>query len=371
MNILVMISNATCVTQTVVDHSNAIGAIGADGHKMVSVDPRAEVVEVSGLDLFDVVIVHYSVRQSKEVPVQMQPLWEEALEKFQGRKILYIQDEYEGTAIASRRIRRFGFDTVFTCVPEESIEAVYPQAAFPNTRFISVLTGYVTEEMEALVPRPLAERKQMISYRCTKLPPSYGRLGQQKFLLASRVREACRRDGISCDIAWERGQRVNGDKWYPFMSNARATLGTESGSNVFDWDTMLLVGCRSVERFTGDDYDWEGLYDDMNIEALEEKVCKMNQISPRVFEAAALGTAMVMVPGEYSGIVKADTHYIPIELDLSNWDEVVAKLKDDELIEVMTTQARADLIESRKYRYSILTDLLRDVLSCKSDVDSD
>jgi hypothetical protein len=76
-------------------------------------------------------------------------------------------------------------------------------------------------------------------------------------------------------------------------------------------------------------------------------------VSPRVFEAAALGTAMIMFPGEYSGVVSPGEHYIVLEKDFSNMEEVVQKLRDDKLVAAMTARARRDVIESGRWSYQM------------------
>jgi len=67
----------------------------------------------------------------------------------------------------------------------------------------------------------------------------------------------------------------------------------------------------------------------------------MNVISPRCFEAAALRTLMVMYPGEYGGILEPGRHYVVLEPDHSNLDEVIATLR---------SPARARPIIERAYR---------------------
>src|SRR6185295_14996266 len=83
------------------------------------------------LGAFDGVIVHYSVRLS--LPSFISPAFAERLPSFSGIKLLYIQDEYDNTETARSWIERLGFDVVFSCVPPESVEAVYPKARFPRT----------------------------------------------------------------------------------------------------------------------------------------------------------------------------------------------------------------------------------------------
>ena len=72
-------------------------------------------------------------------------------------------------------------------------------------------------------------------------------------------------------------------------------------------------------------------------------------VSPRVFEAAALGTAMINFPGRYSDVVEPWAHYIPLEKDFSNFDEVVGAIRDDSLLETITARAHADLVASGRY----------------------
>jgi hypothetical protein len=77
----------------------------------------------------------------------------------------------------------------------------------------------------------------------------------------------------------------------------------------------------------------------------------MNQISPKMFEAIALKTALVLFEGSYSGILKPDLHYISLKKDFSNLKQVLAKLDDISYLENITETAFKDIILSGKYNY--------------------
>lgn len=62
---------------------------------------------------------------------------------------------------------------------------------------------------------------------------------------------------------------------------------------------------------------------------------RLNQISPRCFEAAALRTPMVLIEGSYSGVLYPERHYIPLRKDFSNFDEVVKKIKDSDYLQYL------------------------------------
>ncbi len=75
--------------------------------------------------------------------------------------------------------------------------------------------------------------------RGRNLPLEYGRLGQEKVLIGKLVRTYCKSNGLYCDIEWTEENRIYGPIWYDFMASCRSMLGSESGSNVFDWDGTL------------------------------------------------------------------------------------------------------------------------------------
>lgn len=77
----------------------------------------------------------------------------------------------------------------------------------------------------------------------------------------------------------------------------------------------------------------------------------MNQVSPRVFEAIAARTVLVLFEGDYSGVVKPDEHFIPLKKNGSNLPEVFAKLNDAEYVDAMAERAYCDVIGSGRYSY--------------------
>jgi|APTNR8051073442_1049403.scaffolds.fasta_scaffold03467_5 hypothetical protein len=56
------------------------------------------------------------------------------------------RDEYEGGEKARGWMERIGLDLVYTCVPREGTQIVYPSYRFPATEFLPTLTGYVLED---------------------------------------------------------------------------------------------------------------------------------------------------------------------------------------------------------------------------------
>lgn len=306
------------------------------------------------LSIFDVVIVHYSVRLS--LPHHLNQSFATALENFGGLKVLFIQDEYEGTELARSWMDRIHFDIVYTCVPQSGLEHVYPDYRFPATDFLPTLTGYVPENanIERFV-RPLSERKLLVGYRGRKLPTVYGRLGYEKYQIGLVVKSVAAEMGLLVDVEVDDSSRIYGDGWYAFLGSVRATLGTESGANIFDFDGSLKKQIAEIEAKNLDIG-----FDEISERLLSEHegLVRMNQISPKIFEAIRLRTALVLFEGDYSGVVQANEHYIPLKKDFSNLKDILEKLKDDALIEALTQRAYDDIVASGKYSYRRFVELI-------------
>ena len=303
------------------------------------------------LDCFDAVLIHYSVRLCYSW--HLSPQYAARLSEYQGLKMLTIQDEYDWTETARQWMERLGIGVVFTCVPDAYIDNVYPKARFPQVEFINVLTGYVPADYEASghqTPcRPFHERKNFLGYRGRSLPFYYGDLCREKTTIAQRMREHCLEQQLPCDIEWDDQHRIYGPDWHTFIQDCRAVLGTESGSNVFDDDGRIR---EQVKAFLEKHPDTG--YDEVHarfVKPHEGAVAVMNQVSPRVFEAVFLKTAMVLLEGGYSGVVQPWIHYIPLKKDFSNADEVLGVLADEPFLRRMVERAYADVIGSGRYTY--------------------
>lgn len=299
------------------------------------------------LDLFDVIVVHYSVR----LPFgQLSDTGIRKLSNFQGLRVLFIQDEYDNTNLAKKIIGQASFDLVFSVVPDRSMSKIYPAGDFPKTKFVNVLTGYVPDELasQSATQNYPSSRPLVLAYRGRPLPLRYGRLGQEKVIIGQTVKDYCLAHNISCDIEWQEHNRIYGQNWYAFIASAKAMLGSESGSNVFDWDGDLTEVIELFQKASPNVTEKE-IYD--KIIKKREVDGLMNQISPRIFEMAAAKTAMVLFEGSYSGVLKPGVHYLPLKKDFSNLPVIIAELKNDIKIDAMVDVSYQDIIRSGNYGY--------------------
>jgi hypothetical protein len=301
------------------------------------------------LSLFDVVVLHYSIRICYDW--HMSRSFFNAIEKFEGLKVQFIQDEYDNTELSRSNLIRLGINLVFTCVPQDQIEFVYPAARFPNVDFIPILTGYVPLDVNGIsqYAKPYEDRTNLIGYRGRELPFWYGSLGRDKFRIGVDVKNFCSENNINHDIEWTEDKRIYGDDWFRFIGSCVATLGSPSGSNLFDFDGKVR---RQIEELIShnDSLTYEDVYDKY-LRSHDNKI-QMAQISPRVFESIALRSVLVLYEGTYSGVIEPDLHYLPLKKDLSNAHEIKDRLRDKVFVNLITESAYQHVIISGHYSYA-------------------
>lgn len=300
------------------------------------------------LDEYDVIVNSYCARLCFKDYVSDDYIGK--LRKFGGVKILSVQDEYDHTNELKKAIRSIRFDLVLTCVPQDSVERVYPASEFPGVTFKTVLTGYVPTSLGGTPDqiRPLCERPIVVGYRGRDIGPRYGQLAYDKFRIGPSVRAYCQEHGVPHDIDVTEASRIYGPAWMEFIASCRTMLGTESGSNVFDFDGSLQ---REYEKRTVE-LGRQPTYEEfLPVVASREGLVQMGQVSPRVFECAVQRTAMILFEGRYSDAIRPGEHYIALKKDLSNLAEVIEIAGNTDLLEAMVERAHTHLIASGSFSY--------------------
>lgn len=312
----------TRIAATVHDHLDQL--VKSSRHIVHPIPILGDLPPRIDLDRFDVIVLHYTLVLASDTYVSAES--RARIAQARALKVVFIQDEYRHVNATIDALRAIGAGLLMTCVPEKEIAKVYSPERLPGVRKINVLTGYVDRGLCARYVPPYEQRRIDVGYRARRLPPWLGDLGQEKTRIAAVFEADAAAYGLTCDIGYREEERLYGERWVSFLSNCRATLGVESGASVFDFDGEVE---RSVRR---DLAEWPSVpYDVLrqrHFEHLEGKVL-LNQISPRVFEAAALRTLMILYEGEYSGLLKPERHYVPLRKDHSNMADVVAVLRDE------------------------------------------
>lgn len=295
------------------------------------------------------IIIHNTVSYSVLNLQELDSLINPNFTQFEGVKILMKQDENHNFREISQWIAKVSFDIVLTCLPNEEISKIYPDVSRDTTKFIRMLTGYVTPKLRNLKSSD-SDRPIDIGYRGSIQPLNFGRLAYEKRTIGEDVKLKLRNSGLKLDISSRWEDRIGGQSWFDFLMSCKATLGAASGASVFDLDGNLEVICRQAEADLGP-YRDDPFYCEQFLSRIEHLEYNVNyqQLSPRHFEAAAAKCMQILFKGEYSDVLQLGTHYFELNRDLSNLDEAVEILLDNNKRKEFTERAYSDIIETKTY----------------------
>jgi hypothetical protein len=267
-------------------------------------------------------------------------------------KVALPQDEFINTDVLCDVLRALEIDCVFSVAPESEWPKIYPSIDRTKVRFFNVLTGYLDEGVVAKIAALDASapaRTIDVGYRARLATPSLGRHGFLKTQIAEVFRGAASEADLIVDISNRHEDAFVGDAWYRFLLRCKYMIGVEGGSSVLDRD-------GSITKKTDDYLAQHPGADFQEVEAacfpgLDGQL-RLFALSPRHLEACATRTCQVLIEGSYNGILAPWKHYIPLQRDFGNLDEILRLIKEDTLRADITENAYRDIVASGAYSYS-------------------
>lgn len=344
--------------ETVLQHVHSFGKYSE--HSFELIDQLITRDNEPNLRDFDGIVVHYSIIASHD---DYLPFWfRKKIRRFGGIKAIFVQDDYRFIDATVDAIAFMKMDALFGLVREGVLDQIYAPHRLPGVMRLTVLAGYVDDDMVDLDTKSYDERLIDVGYRARKLPMWLGSLAREKWQIAE-VFQHHAQGNLTTDISCREEDRIYGDEWRNFVRNCRAMLGTESGSSVCDFSGEIQAKVeRYAKRHPAEAFE--------NVRRRffekEDGAVVFNVISPRCFEAAAHRTLQILYPGEYNFIMEPWVHYVPFNPDGSNIEEVISTLKNEERWRRIVDRAHHDLVASGRYSYRAMVQLFDETVGAVS-----
>jgi hypothetical protein len=264
-------------------------------------------------------------------------------------KIVFPQDDYWLSEVRDQFYLDWNIAEVFPISPASAWPDLLPRYLSAGKKISQGYTTYVTDFMRRAgktLCKHHDERQYDVVYRASQRPNYPNHLGYVKGVLGNRFLDAVGKDNkLAVNISVNPKDLIRGDDWLAFVASSRAVLGSNSGSSIRirNHDTALAVK-RLWAANPG-----------MTISEMETRTIPEEDrrkfytcISPRNVEAAMLETLQILVPGPYSNILEPYEHYVPIQEDCSNIDEVLAMLADHRRCETIAKQCKRRILECKE-----------------------
>ncbi len=300
--------------------------------------------------MFDVVLftcTFLGIRWDGDEWIPMWDMCEKVFGHLSCRKVILPQDDYDNTSKLWEFVKRVKINEIYTVLPKCDHNIVYPKEKIGDTKIQVVLTGYVEEKyLDWSYPQKTID----VIYRASKLPYKFGKLGQQKTELIDAF--VPKLSGMVTDIknTVKKSDLYSGDAWIEHLAMARCVLGCISGSSVIDADGEL--GRRYEEYLK---IHPSASYEEAKKECfpeLEENL--QGALGPRNLEAAITRTCQVLIRADYSGVLRENIDYIPVDADYGNIDEVVEKIRNVEYCKSIADNCYQHVVASGLFSYRTL-----------------
>lgn len=346
---VLMLADDRHVGNVVRDHISAV--VEGSRHSIEVINPIHEAPpncrQLSG---FDVILIHYSIFILGDY--FLPELWRVIVAAFRGVKAQIIQDEYRLVNAMKERMASLGISVIFSSLEPNNAKKVYGGQTLSGVTVISCLPGYIADYFFTISRPSMAERPLDIVYRGRVLPPTLGRHALNKQLIGEHVKKFAQLKGFKFNISSEEETRIYGDDWFRFLTSGRAMLGVEGGASIFDFDGQVA---RLVSEFQQQNPEadfhavWEGV-----LRPYEGNVLHQT-ITPKLFEAIAAKTALVLYPGRYRGVLVPGRHFIELKEDASNIEAVFEQLRDIDKLQEMVDLTYDEIMhkEQLSFRYFV------------------
>jgi hypothetical protein len=301
-----------------------------------------------------VVVLHYSIFGSGLYVLDDRT--RDFLLRTHARKVAFFQDEMAWMKKRFQFVDDYDIDTVYTHIAEEHFDATWRRyTSVPE--LIHNFPGYVSDAMLDGARRyalPDDRRDIDVGYRGRPLPSWLGRAAREKSLIGEEFARRAAHSGLRLDISTREEDRIYGPAWHQFIGRCRAMLGVESGVSYLDLEDEVLAEYNRILAARGEPPSLNEL--EAGVLSRWDGNFPYRTISPRHLEAAAFGVCQVLFTGDYAGVMRPMEHYLPLEKDLSNIEEVISQLRRATLRRQIAQNAHRDLIVSGQLSYRAFVD---------------
>jgi hypothetical protein len=315
---------------------------------------KAEVMAALLKGGFEAIVIMHSCFSNQQ-NIRHLLLW--VLSRCPQPKAYFIGNEYKLMPEKMAFCRRAGISLLLSQSNDERVLEMYRQelgcrvASIPNTGLDTATFYPVTS---------LSERDIDIGFRAYEAPLYMG--NNEKPEISEYFNARAVELGLRVDISLDPKDRFDAKGYAAFLNRCRGQLGTESGGEFFELTDETRHRVNAYEK-AHPQATWPEIKAKF-FDAYEGPRVPMRVISGRQVEAAACKTVQILFTGRYNGYFRPDEHYIPLEKDFSNVDDVVRKLRDDaycaRVVDAAYEMAMSELTYDRLI--SRLADLMSDIV---------
>lgn len=264
------------------------------------------------------------------------------------RTIVFPQDDYTACGLVEKFVLKHRVDAVYSAVNRD-LAQLYPSLV-GRVRIEQCYTGYVEPRVASPLSLDLADFQRRpidLGNRVRRLPLYFGLDSIRKAEVTEVVARHASSAGLSVDVSSLPQDTLIGTDWTCFLRRTRFTTGSRGGGGIADpFGRLSQRYWRRLRRNGGDDWDAYRY-----AVRTHHRVGDFSAVGPRIFESTEAGVCQILERGDYFPDFEPWVHYVPLEADLSNVDQVVRVIEHPERGHEIASAAHARLILTGEFTY--------------------
>jgi len=259
--------------------------------------------------------------------------------KRRGKLAIFFGNEY---ALMPEKIdfaKRTAADWICTQLPLKTAQWLYSDC--PQAQILplpAALNPDVYRPSSAL--RPVS-----IGFRGSIYPYFIG--DQERTRLLVDIPSRAKRQELAVDMAFNSMER---HQWAHFLQTLQCIPGAEAGTYYLEkTDHTQRQVIAYLKRHPHASFD--DVYD--RFFKNYRSPVSGKAISSRHFEAMGTQTCQILLEGDYNGILEAGKHYIPVRKDLSNLDDVLRQIRDQDYTRQIARQSHELALSAHTYTHRV------------------
>ena len=263
-------------------------------------------------------------------------------------KIALPQDDYDCSEILDEWMLEWKIDRIYS-VLSYNLNTIYSKS-IKHSQIVLGYTGYISDEWISnwISPKSHSERTIDVSYRATRLGENFGSHGQLKWQIADKFKNSIgNNSNLNLDISTEKKDFISGKAWHQFLENSKFCLSVASGSSLIDARNEIKI-CVNMHKARNSRASFEEI-ENKCFKGIDRKFL-FTAISPRNIEAALAETVQIAVPGDYSGLMVSGDHYIPLEKECENINEVIDLMENKTYVDKIKKNCKELILSTPRLR---------------------
>lgn len=263
-----------------------------------------------------IVFLHSTNSNSFTIPHRLKRV----LEYRRSKLLIFIGNEFKLIPEKISLINELNADYIASQLPLDTANWLYDGC--PNAEVMSVPHALNPDKFKPMISQ--SKRAIDIGVRAYEYPWYLG--DKERTDILNYFVSMSDNGQINADISFDPNDRFNRDGWVNFLNSCKGTVSTEAGTSFLEKGDITrelvnkYVGLKTTKTF-------DEIYDKFfkNYKNPVSGKC----ISSRHFDVIGTKTCQIMFSGRFNDILKPNEHYISLEKDFSNIDEVMERFLDD------------------------------------------